>query len=99
MKSTSKTRTVRPAGPLAAGFLAVTAYNAQALPPVNATPQQIVHQGSGHSPKVVSKVHQPAGTSHKVSSFAPHPTTRRVFGDPIQPPILGNAAAKDPHPK
>jgi hypothetical protein len=43
--------------------------------------------------KVVSKTHQPVGTPHKASSFAPHPTTRRVFGDPIQPPIVNNAAA------
>ena len=40
------------------------------------------------SPKVVAKTHQPTGKPHKASSFAPHPTTRRVFGDPIQPPIL-----------
>lgn len=44
------------------------------------------------SPKVVSKAHQPVGTPHKASSFAPHPTKRRVFGDPIQPPILGNVS-------
>ena len=48
------------------------------------------------SPKVVSKSHQPAGTPHKASSFAPHPTTRRVFGDPIQPPIVHTTA---PPPK
>jgi hypothetical protein len=39
---------------------------------------------------VVSKSHQPVGTPHKASSFAPHPTTRRVFGDPIQAPIVHN---------
>jgi hypothetical protein len=39
-------------------------------------------------PKVVSKSRQPVGTPHKASSFAPHPTTRRVFGDPIQAPIV-----------
>jgi hypothetical protein len=38
--------------------------------------------------KTVSKVHQPVGTPHKASSFAPHPTKKRVFGDPIQPPIV-----------
>jgi hypothetical protein len=43
-------------------------------------------------PKVVSKAHQPVGTPHKASSFAPHPTKRRVFGDPIQPPILGHVS-------
>ena len=42
-------------------------------------------------PKAVSKSHQPVGTPHKASSFAPHPTTRRVFGDPIQAPIVHNA--------
>lgn len=41
-------------------------------------------------PKVVSKSRQPVGTPHKASSFAPHPTSRRVFGDPIQPPIVHN---------
>jgi hypothetical protein len=46
--------------------------------------------------KVVSKSHQPVGTPHKASSFAPHPTSRRVFGDPIQPPIVNNAP---PQPK
>jgi hypothetical protein len=47
-------------------------------------------QHASHPPKVVSKAHQPVGTPHKASSFAPHPTKRRVFGDPIQPPILTN---------
>jgi hypothetical protein len=46
----------------------------------------------GSSPKVVSKAHQPVGTPHKASSLAPHPTKRRVFGDPIQPPILTNVS-------
>jgi hypothetical protein len=49
-------------------------------------------QHVGQSPKVVSKAHQPVGPPHKASSFAPHPTQRRVFGDPIQPPILGNVS-------
>jgi hypothetical protein len=50
-------------------------------------------QRAGPTPpsKVVSKSRQPVGTPHKVSSFAPHPTSRRVFGDPIQPPIVNNA--------
>jgi hypothetical protein len=54
-------------------------------------------QRAGPTPpsKVVSKSRQPVGTPHKVSSFAPHPTSRRVFGDPIQPPIVNNA----PQPK
>jgi hypothetical protein len=47
-------------------------------------------QHAGSSPKVVSRAHQPVGTPHKASSFAPHPTKRRVFGDPIQAPILSN---------
>jgi hypothetical protein len=38
-------------------------------------------------------------TPHKASSFVPHPTNRRVFGDPIQPPILGHVAPKKPPPK
>ena len=51
-------------------------------------------------PKVVSKAHQPVGTPHKASSFAPHPTTRRVFGDPIQAPIVHSAPPpKKPPPK
>ena len=46
------------------------------------------------SPKVLAKSHQPAGKPPKASSFAPHPTSRRVFGDPIQPPILHKAPPK-----
>jgi len=38
--------------------------------------------------KVVAKSHQPVGTPHKASSFAPHKTNKRVFGDPIQAPIV-----------
>jgi len=53
-------------------------------------------RGGPTRPKVVSKAHQPVGTPHKASSFAPHPTGRRVFGDPIQPPIVHNAS---PAPK
>ncbi len=50
-------------------------------------------QRAGPTPpaKVVAKSRQPVGTPHKASSFAPHPTSRRVFGDPIQPPIVHNA--------
>jgi hypothetical protein len=47
-------------------------------------------QHAGRSPKAVSKAHQPVGTPHKVSSFAPHPTKRRVFGAPIQAPIVSS---------
>ena len=43
--------------------------------------------------KTVSKVRQPIGTPHKVSSFAPRPTNKRVYGDPIQAPILHNTQA------
>jgi hypothetical protein len=49
---------------------------------------------AGPSPKVISRVHQPAGTPQKVSSFAPHPTKSRVFGAPIQPPIVRNVPPK-----
>jgi hypothetical protein len=57
-------------------------------------------QRAGPSPKVVSKVHQPVGTPHKASSFAPHPTKRRVFGAPIQPPIVSHVVPpKKPGPK
>jgi hypothetical protein len=49
-------------------------------------------------PKVVSKTQQPLGKPHKASSFAPHPTNRRVFGDPIQPPIVRHVAPKKPQP-
>jgi hypothetical protein len=49
--------------------------------------------------KVVSKSHKPVGTPHKASSFAPHPTSRRVFGDPIQPPIVNNAPPPQPKKK
>jgi hypothetical protein len=48
--------------------------------------------------RVISKAHQPVGTPHKASSFAPHPTKKRVFGDPIQPPIVHNVPAA-PSPK
>jgi hypothetical protein len=43
--------------------------------------------------KVVSKVRQPVGTPHKVSSFAPRQTNKRVYGDPIQAPIVHSAPA------
>jgi hypothetical protein len=54
---------------------------------------------SGPAPKVVSKSHQPVGTPHKASSYAPHPTKRRVFGDPIQAPIVHNVPPEKPAPK
>jgi hypothetical protein len=46
--------------------------------------------------KVVSKTRQPVGTPHKASSFAPHRTNKRVFGDPIQAPIVHSQGAPQP---
>ena len=58
------------------------------------------HVGPAKPGKVISKTHQPVGTPHKASSFAPHPTKRRVFGDPIQAPIVHSAPApKKPTPR
>lgn len=57
------------------------------------SPRSAVAQQGGASPKVVSRAHQPVGTPHKASSFAPHPTKRRVFGAPIQAPIVGKVPA------
>ncbi|HEV7444636.1 MAG TPA: hypothetical protein VGO18_18720 [Steroidobacteraceae bacterium] len=73
---------------LAAGLTAISVGTAIAQ---DSPPGAVVRaQRAGPSPRVVSKAHQPVGTPHKASSFAPHPTKRRVFGDPIQPPILGH---------
>jgi len=48
-------------------------------------------------PKVITRTHQPVGTPHKASSFAPHPgSKRKVYGAPIQAPILTHAKAKKP---
>ena len=52
--------------------------------------------GPSKPSKVVSKVRQPVGTPHKSSGFAPRPTNKRVFGAPIQAPIMHSAA---PAPK
>lgn len=49
------------------------------------------HVGPAKTGKVVSKVRQPVGTPHKVSSFAPRHTNKRVYGDPIQAPIMHSA--------
>jgi len=46
--------------------------------------------------KVVSKSRQPVGTPHKASSFAPHRTNKRVYGDPIQAPIMHSQPAPKP---
>ena len=45
--------------------------------------------------KVVSKSRQPVGTPHKASSFAPHRTNKRVYGDPIQAPIVHSHPAPE----
>jgi len=76
---------------LAAGLTALIAGTAAAqVAPVPPRSAVVRAQHAGPSPKVVSRAHQPVGTPHKASSFAPHPTKRRVFGDPIQPAILGH---------
>lgn len=49
--------------------------------------------GPSKPSKVVSKVRQPVGTPHKASAFAPRPTNKRVFGAPIQAPIVHSAPA------
>ena len=66
---------------------------AAALPVSSAMAQ--ASSRAGPSPKVISRAHQPAGTPQKASSFAPHPTKRRVFGAPIQPPIVRNVPPKN----
>jgi hypothetical protein len=43
--------------------------------------------------KAVSRVRQPVGTPHKASSLAPRQTGRRVYGAPIQAPIVHSAPA------
>ena len=79
---------------LVAGFTALIV--GTAIAQVSPPSAVVRARHAGSSPKVVSKAHQPIGTPHKASSFAPHPTKRRVFGDPIQPPILTNVS---PPPK
>ena len=82
---------------LAAGLVTVAAGTATAQQ--NSTLKEAQRLGPT-PPKAVSKSHQPVGTPHKASSFAPHPTSRRVFGDPIQAPIIHNAPPpKKPPPK
>jgi hypothetical protein len=79
---------------LAAGLTALIVGTAAAqVSPRNAV---VRAQHTGPSPKVVSRAHQPVGTPHKVSSFAPHPTKRRVFGAPIQPPIVSQVPPPPP---
>jgi hypothetical protein len=87
MKANSYARALSVTSMVMTGLLVLAAQTAAGATPV------------GQSPKVVSKAHQPAGTPRKASSFAPHPTNRRVFGQPIQPPILGHVAPKKPPSK
>jgi hypothetical protein len=72
--------------------LAAVCWLALALQTAAADPQR-----NGPTPHVITKAKQPVGTPHKASSFAPHHTNRRVFGDPIQGPILTNVAPKAPN--
>jgi hypothetical protein len=59
-----------------------------------------VMDGPTPPPRTISRAHQPVGVPHKASSFAPHRTGRRVFGDPIQAPIVHNSTApKKPAPR
>jgi hypothetical protein len=46
-------------------------------------------------PKQVTRVHQPTGNT-KASALAPRATKRRVFGAPIQKPIVRSAPRKKP---
>jgi hypothetical protein len=78
---------------LAAGLVTVSAETAAAQESPRSAVVNAQRVGPT-APKVVSKSHQPVGTPHKASSFAPHPTSRRVFGDPIQPPIIHKAPPK-----
>lgn len=79
---------------LGAGLTAISVGTAIAQ---DSPPSPVVRaQRAGPSPRVVSKVHQPVGTPHKASSFAPHPTKRRVFGAPIQPPIVSTVPPSPP---
>ncbi len=80
--------------PVAALSLFLSAPSGTAL--AQSTFRNEVHRAqhtSAVGSKVVSKSKQPAGTPHKASSFAPHPTKQRVFGAPIQSPIMGNVPA------
>jgi hypothetical protein len=72
----------------AALLLGATWGSAEAIPP---------HQPAPHAS--VSRVRQPAGAPTKASSFVPHQLNTRVFGAPIQPPILFRSAARRNRPK
>lgn len=74
-------------------------YAGGAVAQVSPRSQVLQAQRVGTSPKVVSRIRQPAGTAHKANSFAPHPTKRRVFGAPIQAPIVRSVTPQKPAPK
>ena len=98
-KMSMSARTWRARLPLAllgAGLTALAAGNALAQGTPPSTSARYPHVAST---KTVSKAHQPVGTPHKASSFAPRPTKRRVFGDPIQPPIVSSVPPKKQAPK
>jgi hypothetical protein len=81
-------------------LLGLVLYAGSAVAQVSPRGAVLQAQRAGPSPKVVSRVHHPVGTPHKASSFAPHPTKRRVFGAPIQPPIVSQVTPpKKPVPK
>ncbi len=73
---------------VAVALLGAAAGSAGAIPP---------HEPSQHAS--LSRVRQPAGPPTKVSSFVPHPLNTRVFGAPIQPPILFRSATRRNGPK
>jgi hypothetical protein len=86
---------------LTAGLTIVTACLTLWVAPALAQSSPVVRaQKAGPpAPKVVSRARQPAGAPHKASAFAPRPTKQRVFGAPIQPPIVHEAPKKKPNPK
>jgi hypothetical protein len=73
---------------VAAALLGAISASAVAIPP---------HAPAAHAS--ISRVRQPAGAPTKPSSFAPHQLHTRVFGAPIQPPILFRSAAGRRGPK
>src|SRR5579871_3995936 len=74
-----------------AGLMALSAGAAVAQESPRSAVVKAEKAGPTKPPKVVSKSHQPVGTPHKVSSYAPRPTNKRVYGDPIQAPIVHSA--------
>jgi hypothetical protein len=86
MKAILNVRALRTVGAVAAGLLAFATQHARAAT-----------YPTGTAP-VVQKV-KPGSSAKKASSFAPHPTSQRVFGAPIQSPILGKVTPQKPPPK